>query len=110
MAVDETVVRHIALLARVGIDDARASALVAELNGILAHMDVLQRVDTSSLRDMADPDAIGMPLREDGGAQVSLARARESFAPLTRDGFFLVPRLATHGALGAAADDEGISP
>jgi aspartyl-tRNA(Asn)/glutamyl-tRNA(Gln) amidotransferase subunit C len=110
VAVDEDVVRHIASLARVGIDDTRATALVAELNGILAHMDVLQRVDTAAVRETSVGAAPGMPLREDGGAQTPLFRSRESFAPRTRDGFFLVPRLATHGALGAAADDEPTSP
>jgi hypothetical protein len=38
----------------------------------------------------------GTPLREDAGPPLPLARAREDFAPATRDGFLLVPRLATH--------------
>jgi hypothetical protein len=37
-----------------------------------------------------------MPLRADGGEQLRLARPRERFAPDMRDGFYLVPRLATH--------------
>ena len=36
------------------------------------------------------------PLQEDKGPPVSLDREVEKFAPLVRDGFFLVPRLATH--------------
>jgi aspartyl-tRNA(Asn)/glutamyl-tRNA(Gln) amidotransferase subunit C len=105
MAVSEEEVRHVAALARLGLDDARVATIAAELNGILAHMDVLQKVDTSDVHPVAGIGAAGMPLRDDAGAQIPLSRARDAFAPAMRDGFFLVPRLATHGALGAAADD-----
>jgi hypothetical protein len=45
-----------------------------------------------------------MALREDAGPPIPLARPLESFAPLMRDGFLLVPRLATHEE---AVDDGG---
>ena len=38
MAVTPDDVRHIAELARLGIDDARIPSLVDQLNGILGHM------------------------------------------------------------------------
>jgi aspartyl-tRNA(Asn)/glutamyl-tRNA(Gln) amidotransferase subunit C len=89
-------VRHIAALARLGIDDdQRAEALVAELNTILAHMDVLSQVDTSRV-EAEMPVAAGLPLRPDVGPPIPLERAREQFAPMMRDGFFVVPRLSTH--------------
>jgi hypothetical protein len=47
-----------------------------------------------------------MRLASDHGPAVGLERAPASFAPVWRDGFFLVPRLATHGDAGAAADEE----
>ena len=95
MAVTDDDVRHIAALARLGVDDAHIPALAAELNGILAHMDVLARVDASTGdgRPRADTP---IPLRDDEPGSVPLARGREQFAPAMRDGFFLVPRLATH--------------
>jgi hypothetical protein len=40
---------------------------------------------------------------DNDGASVSLTNPRESFAPLMRDGFFLVPRLATHEDQGERA-------
>ncbi len=89
-------VRHIAALARLGLTEERARALVAELNTILRHMDVLSSVDTSGLEGVAGVGAAGMPLRPDEGPPIPLARDRESFAPRMRDGFFLVPRLSTH--------------
>ena len=50
-----------------------------------AHLDHVTGVGTA-----------GTPLRVDGGNQIPLARPREAFAPAMRDGFFIVPRLATH--------------
>ena len=45
MSVTPDDVRHVARLARVGLDEQRIPSLVSELNGILAHMDVLQQVN-----------------------------------------------------------------
>jgi aspartyl-tRNA(Asn)/glutamyl-tRNA(Gln) amidotransferase subunit C len=96
MAVSEDDVRHVAALARLGLDPERIPTIAAELNGILAHMDVLSKVDTSSVGPVTGIGAAGTPLRVDGGNQIPLARPREAFAPSMRDGFLLVPRLATH--------------
>ena len=96
MAVSEDEVRHVASLARLGLDDARIPTIAAELNGILAHMDVLSKVKTSGVDAVTGVGTAGTPLRVDGGNQIPLARPREAFAPSMRDGFFLVPRLATH--------------
>ena len=104
MSVTEQDVRHVAALARLGLEPDRVAPLVAELNGILAHMDVLSKVDTKSVPRAVGVSAGGTPLREDSGPQIPLARPREAFAPASRDGFFLVPRLASHAALGASAD------
>lgn len=98
MAVSADDVRHVAELARLGLDPARIDELVQELNGILAHVDELSAVDVGA---HLEPDATpteDAPLRADEVAPVVLHRTRESFAPATRDGFFLVPRLATHDA------------
>ncbi|HZS58321.1 MAG TPA: Asp-tRNA(Asn)/Glu-tRNA(Gln) amidotransferase subunit GatC [Gemmatimonadaceae bacterium] len=96
MAVSLDDVRHIASLARLEIDDARLPALAGELNAILGHMEALQRVDVSAVPADLAAGLTPMPLRVDGGQQLSLARPREELAPDMRDGFFLVPRLATH--------------
>jgi aspartyl-tRNA(Asn)/glutamyl-tRNA(Gln) amidotransferase subunit C len=101
MAVSEDDVRHVATLARLGLDPERLPTIAAELNGILAHMDVLSKVDTSSVGPVTGIGAAGTPLRVDGGNQIPLARPREAFAPSMRDGFLLVPRLATHEDAGA---------
>jgi aspartyl-tRNA(Asn)/glutamyl-tRNA(Gln) amidotransferase subunit C len=93
MSVSRDDVRHIAALARIGLPESRIDALVKELSGILDHMDVLAKVDTSTA---PATDAGPMPLAPDEPRPVALNRPKETFAPETRDGFFLVPRLATH--------------
>ena len=103
MAVTIDDVRHIAALARLGLSDDRAHALVEELNTILGHMDVLSKVDTGDAPAVTGVGAAGTPLRADSGSPVPLARHRESFAPRMADGFFLVPRLSTHEDAGDAS-------
>lgn len=88
-------VRHVALLARLGLTDDAARALTHDLNTILGHMEVLARVETSGVAEYT-ASAHGMPLRDDHGPSVPLERSPASFAPAMRDGLFLVPRLATH--------------
>lgn len=98
MSVSRDDVRRIAALARIGVPEERLDALVRELDGILAHMDVLRRVESPT--DVAPVTA--MPLAADEPGAVPLDRPREAFAPETRDGFFLVPRLASHDGTGSS--------
>ncbi|MEP6835751.1 MAG: Asp-tRNA(Asn)/Glu-tRNA(Gln) amidotransferase subunit GatC, partial [Gemmatimonas sp.] len=100
MSVSENDVRHIASLARLGMTDERVPQLVFELNRILGHMDVLQAVDLSK-SESHSAKSTGMPLRSDDSTPTPLQRAREDFAPSMRDGFFLVPKLETHGTAGS---------
>ena len=92
MGVSRDDVRRIAALARIGIAENRLDALARELDGIIAHMSVLEKVTAPA----QVPEQPAMPLAADEPPSVPLDRPRESFAPKTRDGFFLVPRLATH--------------
>lgn len=111
MAVSRDDVLHVASLARIGVPAERLDALVAELNGILAHVDVLRQVASSGEAASAESSHDGMPLRADAPPSVPLAHTREQFAPkmtapggvpvpAMMDGFFLVPRLATHEGAG----------
>lgn len=110
-AISRDDVHHIAGLARLGVPDDKLDTLVRELNGILAHMEVLQKVQSAGAAAEADALRTGMPLRLDEGPSVKLVRPISAIAPATRspdgapmpaviDGFFLVPRLATHEDAG----------
>jgi aspartyl-tRNA(Asn)/glutamyl-tRNA(Gln) amidotransferase subunit C len=96
MSVTREDVLHIAQLARLGIDSERAEALTRELSAILAHMEVLSQVDTAGVAPTTGVDTGGTPLRPDVGSPAGLSGTLESIAPAMRDGFFIVPRLATH--------------
>ena len=96
MAVTIDDVRHIAALARLGLTDERAARLVQEMNTILGHMDQLSRVDTAGVQESIGVGARGLPVRDDGGQPIPLARSLDAFAPALRNGFLLVPRLSTH--------------
>ena len=96
MAVTRDEVLRIAELARLGVDAARAEELTRELSSILAHMDVLSRVDTANVATTETGRDGGTPLRPDTGVTGAMSGTLESFAPSMRDGFFIVPRLATH--------------
>jgi len=108
MAVTEADVMRIADLARLGMDPERVDSLVHELNGILEHMNVLQAVDTGSVVSGQEGETRGMPLRADVGPRYPLARPLADFAPSSRDGFLLVPRLTTHEHLEGSDDGEGM--
>lgn len=101
MAVSDDDVRHIAALARLGLEPDRVHLLAQELNAILGHMDVLAQVDTSGIDLHARTEGDGMPLRPDEGPTLPLGRSRADLAPAMREGFFVVPRLATHEDGGA---------
>jgi aspartyl-tRNA(Asn)/glutamyl-tRNA(Gln) amidotransferase subunit C len=98
MPVTHDDVRHVAELARVAVDKERLDHIVAELNGILAHMDELAQVSTTEIEQTITKAAESTPLRSDSSGPLMLEAPREGFAPSMRDGFFLVPRLATHEA------------
>ena len=105
MSVSHDDVRHIAALARVGVDDRRLPGLATELSGILDHMAVLGRVDTSGVADVSrDGDVHARP---DSGPPIPLLRPLAAFAPMVRDGFLIVPRLATHGGGAPGGDVRG---
>ena len=89
-------VRHVAALARLGLTEERAAELTRDLNTILEHMDVLDRVDTAGIAEAAATGGSGMRLCSDSGRSVPLAEPLETIAPAMHDGLIQVPRLATH--------------
>jgi aspartyl-tRNA(Asn)/glutamyl-tRNA(Gln) amidotransferase subunit C len=96
MAVTEHDVRKIADLARLSLADSELPTITAQLNGILSHMEVLTRIDTSTAAPLASVTSAGTPLRGDAVAPIPMNSTASILAPESRDGFILVPRLATH--------------
>ncbi len=96
MAVTEAEVRKIADLARLSIAPERLTALAGELSSILGHMDALTKVDTDGVPPSSGVGADGAPLRGDAVAPHSMSSTAQALTADSRDGFILVPRLATH--------------
>jgi aspartyl-tRNA(Asn)/glutamyl-tRNA(Gln) amidotransferase subunit C len=94
--ISDDVVRHVAMLARLGLSDERLRALTKDLGSILEHMDVLRGVNTDGVIEFGQKGAAAMPLRPDVAVQSALSPPPLALAPESRDGFLLVPRLATH--------------
>ena len=93
VSIDE--VKHVAMLARLGLTEERAQSLTRDMNTILEHMTVLESVEIpygGGLKPLLNP----LRLRRDEGPAAALNASPSSFAPEMREGLFIVPRLATH--------------
>ena len=65
MALTSDEVRHIALLARVGMTDGEIEVMREQLSGILEHFQVLQQVDTEGVEPTAHSVESHAVLRDD---------------------------------------------
>lgn len=65
MKLTDEEVRHIALLARLGISDAEVEKFREQLSNILENMDILQQADTAGLEPTAQSVALENIYRED---------------------------------------------
>lgn len=91
LSLDE--VEHVALLARLRLTPEEKTRFTEDLNVILEHFEILQRLDTEGVPSMAHAMALENVFREDV-TRPSLRR--EEFlreAPEARDEFFVVPRV-----------------
>lgn len=93
MYIDEATVRHIARLARIKIGEKEATNLERELSAILDWVDQLGEVNTDNVAPLTRIGDMKLPWRTDevsaGGCPEDILRD----APLTEDGFFVVPKV-----------------
>ncbi|RPF71993.1 Asp-tRNA(Asn)/Glu-tRNA(Gln) amidotransferase subunit GatC [Aurantiacibacter spongiae] len=98
MSVSREQVAKIASLARIDMDDAALDRMVPELNNILAWVEQLGEVDTSTVEPMTAVIPQALRLREDvvdadpltGGGRREAILAN---APVAEHGFFGVPKV-----------------
>ncbi|MEL6290165.1 MAG: Asp-tRNA(Asn)/Glu-tRNA(Gln) amidotransferase subunit GatC [Pseudomonadota bacterium] len=93
MQIDEATVKRMARLARVRITDDEASALQGELNSILDWVEQLNEVNTEAVEAMTQVVPMEMKKRADGVSDGDKAEAVLSNAPMSEDGFFVVPKV-----------------
>jgi len=93
MNVDEATVKRIARLARIKITAEEAKGLEAELTGILTWVEQLDEVDTVGVEPMTRVVPIKLKMRADEVTDGEIAAQVTGNAPLTEDGFYVVPKV-----------------
>jgi aspartyl-tRNA(Asn)/glutamyl-tRNA(Gln) amidotransferase subunit C len=93
MSVDHTTVRRIAKLARIALPEERVEPMMAELNGILGWVEQLQEVNVEGVEPMTSVVAQKLRMREDMVTAGGDASAIVGNAPVSEDGFFVVPKV-----------------
>jgi aspartyl-tRNA(Asn)/glutamyl-tRNA(Gln) amidotransferase subunit C len=93
MSLDKATVAHIAMLARIRVEDAEQTVLAGELSGILGWIEQLSEVKTDDVEPMTSAVDTTLLRREDkmtdGGVQEKVL----ANAPATTEGFFVVPKV-----------------
>ncbi|HEY6521127.1 MAG TPA: Asp-tRNA(Asn)/Glu-tRNA(Gln) amidotransferase subunit GatC [Roseiarcus sp.] len=93
MSVDLNTVRRIAHLARIAVSEAETPHLQREINAILKFVEALDTVDVDGVEPMTSVIPMRLPMREDVVADGDIAPLVLENAPLTEDGFFVVPKV-----------------
>ena len=93
MSVDLNAVRRIAHLARIEVSEAETPQLRAEIDAILKFVEALDAVDVDGVEPMTSVIPMRLPMREDVVTDGDIAPLVLANAPLTEDGFFVVPKV-----------------
>ena len=86
-------VRHVAELARIGVSDAEAAAVQAQLNDIFELIGQMQKVNTDGVEPMAHARGSALRLRDDKVTETDQRELYQSVAPQRDAGFYLVPKV-----------------
>jgi aspartyl-tRNA(Asn)/glutamyl-tRNA(Gln) amidotransferase subunit C len=83
-------VRHVALLARLGLEPGEEDFYAEQLSGILRHIDRLQEVDTEAIPPTAQVVEVALKLRADEPGACLTQQEALANAPETREGYIAV--------------------
>jgi len=86
-------VRHVAMLARIGLEPGDEEFYADQLSGILQHIDRLQQLDTEDIPPTAQVVEVESRLREDDPRPCLSQEEALANAPAAVDGFFRVPSI-----------------
>ena len=86
-------VRRIARLARIALQPAESAAVAERLNGVLAMVEQIRRVDTAGIEPMAHAQDVTQPLREDSVTESDQRERYQAVAPSVEEGLYLVPKV-----------------
>src|SRR5207302_10369554 len=99
MTLSRDQVRHVALLARLGLKEGEEDFYAEQLSRILEHIDRLKEVDTDAIPPTAQVVGIRNVMREDEIRPSLTQEEALANAPEARDGFFVVKAIQD-GAAG----------
>jgi aspartyl-tRNA(Asn)/glutamyl-tRNA(Gln) amidotransferase subunit C len=91
--VTEEVVRNIAELVQLKVDDADLKQLAEGMKSILALADQMQAINTEGVEPVSNPLDASQKLRPDAVTEDNQRELFQSLAPSTEDGLYLVPRV-----------------
>jgi aspartyl-tRNA(Asn)/glutamyl-tRNA(Gln) amidotransferase subunit C len=86
-------VRHVAMLARIGLEPGDEEFYAEQLSGILEHIDRLKELDTEAIPPTAQVVEVTNTLREDVPRPCLSQEEALANAPAAVDGFFRVPSI-----------------
>jgi aspartyl-tRNA(Asn)/glutamyl-tRNA(Gln) amidotransferase subunit C len=93
MSVDATTVRRIGRLARIRIEQDEVATYQDELNAILGFVEQLGEVDVNGVEPMTSVTPMQLRRRADKITDGGIAEKVVANAPLSEDGFFMVPKV-----------------
>jgi aspartyl-tRNA(Asn)/glutamyl-tRNA(Gln) amidotransferase subunit C len=93
MPLSKDEVRHVAMLARLGLEPGEEDFYAAQLSGILGHIDRLQQLNTDEIPPTAQVVEVASTLREDEPRACLTQEEALANAPAAVDGFFRVPSI-----------------
>ena len=93
MSIDEKIVKKIATLSRITISENEITKLSAELNSIIKWVEQLNEIDTTEILPMTSSVNNTLYLRKDVVSDGNIVDDILLNAPMTEDGFFLVPKV-----------------
>lgn len=93
MALSESEVRHVAMLARLALSDEQVETLRVELNSILGHIDTIQQLDLEGVEPTAHAVPVVNSTRPDE-PRIGLTREMALLnAPEAENGAFVIPQI-----------------
>lgn len=93
MSVDSTVVRRIAHLARIAVEENEVERLRGELNAILSFVETLAEVDVEGVEPIASVLPMQMTKRADVVTDGGIVEDVLANAPVKEEHYFVVPKV-----------------
>ena len=93
MAIDNNMVKQVAFLARLKIEDSKLEETKEEFNQILSFIEQLDEVDTQNIEPLVSVHEGLVPLREDKVTDGNIKEAVLKNAPMQEFGYFAVPKV-----------------